>query len=40
MTEEYLKTFDIVIVGDGSLCPINDLLAKTFGLAKKDVKFN
>ena len=29
MTYDYMNTFDIVIVGDGSLCPINDILRKT-----------
>jgi hypothetical protein len=42
LTEDYLNTFDIVIVGDGSLCPINQILSKTFGLdaQKKELKFN
>ncbi len=38
LTADYLKTFDIVIVGDGSLCPINKLLQNTFDdMPLKDV---
>ena len=40
MTEDYLRTFDIVIVGDGSLCPINNLLKSTFEDHHKLTKFN
>jgi Pyrimidine 5'-nucleotidase (UMPH-1) len=30
LTEEFSKTFDIVITGDGSLQPVNYLLSKVF----------
>jgi Pyrimidine 5'-nucleotidase (UMPH-1) len=30
LTEEFLKTFDIVITGDGSLHPVNYLLESLF----------
>lgn len=28
--EEFMQTFDIVIVGDGSLCEVNRIISETF----------
>ena len=35
MKELYMNTFDMVIVGDGSLEPVNKIVKEVFQLSKK-----
>ena len=38
LTQEFLKAFDIVIMGDGSLHPVNYLLEKVFSNDEQELK--